>query len=116
MNKSFLYELSDGWIIDIQEYYYSKPLAKEDDSCIDYAVEYINKFIIKLTNYRIEIYISDTYIEPEYTIGDLVMMLNANRDYIKYMEEEIFIELVKNSISNEEKNKEYKIKFKVEEV
>ena len=44
------------------------------------------------------------------------MMLNANRDYIKYMEEEIFIELVKNSISNEEKNKEYKIKFKVEEV
>lgn len=113
MNENFLFKLYNGGIVGLEEYYYSGGLVEEDGDWIDYAVEYHNEFIIELTKFNVVVTISNTYTEPNCTIGDIVLMLNANKDILNIMCEEMFIKLFEREFLDKEEFRDYEIEYEV---
>lgn len=115
MDKSFLFKLKDGMIERLEEYYYSSNLVEKEEDWVDYAVLYTTEIEVYTKRYKTTITIQNKYTEPEYTVMDLVSLLNESSGFIVDINEREFSKWLEFQVEFDDKNEDvYDINFQVE--
>ena len=102
--KNELFKLRDGAILNITENCSSVDIAETNDDWTDYATLNTTDILVSMTNYTFIITLKNMYTEPEYTMSDLIIELNHNTDYIKELQQSIFVQWIKDRVDKHEKN------------